>query len=123
VHEVKATAARIGFGDEAGKITIMTLADGQLTMDKEWPFLAAPIRVIVWKEDGKAIVALGDKAVALNPDSGSALGDVLGATGKILCAVLTKEKVLFSAGESNEMLRHDGIPFKGQGKKVDHPHK
>jgi len=36
---------------------------------------------------------------------------------------LTNEKVLFSAGESNEILRHDGIPFKGQGKKVDHPHK
>jgi len=119
---MNATTARIGYGDEAGKITILTLADGQLTMDKEWPFLAGPVREIVWKEDGKAIVALGEKAVAFNPDSGSTTGDVLGATGKILCAALTKDKALFSAGESNEILRHDGIPFKGQGKKVVHPH-
>jgi hypothetical protein len=41
------------------------------------------------------------------------MGDVLGNTGKILCAALTKDKVLFSTGESGEILRHDGIPFKG----------
>lgn len=120
---VNATSAKIGYGDISGKITILSLADGQLTLDKEWPFLSGPVREIVWKEDGKAIVALGEKAVAFNPESGSTTGDVLGATGKILCAALTKDKVLFSAGEFNEILRHDGIPFKGQGKKVEHPHK
>jgi len=67
-------------------------------------------------------VIVGERACALNPESGSTTGDVLGSTGKILCAILTPEKTLFSAGEGNEILRHDGIPFKGQGKAIKHPH-
>ncbi len=117
VHGLIAISAKIGYGDISGKITILNLADGQLTVDKELPFLAGPVREIVWKVDGKAIVALGEKAVSFNPDSGSTTGDILGATGKILCAALTKEKVLLTAGEFNEILRHDVITFKVQGKK------
>ena len=84
--------------------------------------LAGIVNEIVWSKDNKVIVALGEKACALNPESGSTTGDVLGATGKVLCAVLTHENVLYSAGEGNEILRHEGIPFKGQGKTVKHPH-
>ena len=91
----------------------MKFADNKTTLENQYPFLQGPIREIVSTQDGKCIVALGDKAVSLNPDSGSAMGDVLGNTGKILCAALTKDKVLFSTGESGEILRHDGIPFKG----------
>jgi hypothetical protein len=84
--------------------------------------LTGIVNEIVWSKDGKCIVAVGEKACALNPDTGSRTGDVLGSTAIVLCAVLTAEKVLFSAGEGNEILRHDGIPFKGQGKQVKHPH-
>lgn len=91
-------------------------------MHKEHFVLAGIINEIVWSKDNKVIVAVGEKACAFNPESGSTTGDVLGATGKILCAVLTPENSLFSAGEGNEILRHDGIPFKGQGKTIKHPH-
>lgn len=84
--------------------------------------LTGIVNEICWSKDGKVLVAVGEKACALNPESGSRTGDVLGATGKILCAVLTEEKVLFSAGEGNEILRHEGFPFKGQGKQVKHHH-
>jgi WD40 repeat protein len=84
--------------------------------------LTGIVNEIVWSKDNKVLVAVGEKACALNPESGSRTGDVLGATGKILCAVFTPENVLFSAGEGNEILRHDGLPFKGQGKPIKHPH-
>lgn len=82
-------------------------------MHKEHFMLTGIVNEIVWSKDDKVIVAVGEKACALNPESGSRMGDVTGSTAKILCAVLTSEKVLFSAGEGNEILRHDGIPFKG----------
>ena len=123
IFSPNANILRIAFGDEAGKVTILKLADGQLTLDKEWPLLPGAVREIVWKSDGKNMIVLGEKACAINPDNGSTTGDVLGATGKILCAALTNDKVLYSAGEFSEILKHEGIPFKGQGKKIDHPHK
>jgi len=113
---------RIAFGDEKGKVTILKQLNGQLEQHKEHFVLSGIVNEIVWSKDDKVIVALGEKACALNSESGSTTGEVLGATGKILCGVLTPENVLFSAGEGNEILRHDGIPFKGQGKTVKHPH-
>lgn len=107
---------RIAFGDEKGKVTILKWSNGQLEMHKEHYMLTGIVNEIVWSKDDKVIVAVGEKACALNPEGGSRMGDVTGSTAKILCAVLTPEKVLFSAGEGNEILRHDGIPFKGQGK-------
>lgn len=104
---------RIAFGDEKGKVTILKMVNGQLEQHKEHFMLTGIVNEIVWSKDNKVIVAVGEKACALNPESGSRTGDVLGATGKLLCAVLTPENVLFSAGEGNEILRHEGIPFKG----------
>ena len=84
IFSPNANILRIAFGDEAGKVTILKLADGQLTLDKEWPLLPGAVREIVWKSDGKNMIVLGEKACAINPDNGSTTGDVLGATGKIL---------------------------------------
>jgi len=113
---------KIAFGDVKGKVTILKMENGQLEQHKEHFMLNGVVNEIVWSKDSKVLVAVGEKACALNPESGSRTGDVLGATGKILCAVLTPENVLFSAGEGNEILRHDGVPFKGQGKAIKHPH-
>jgi WD40 repeat protein len=113
---------KIAFGDDKGKVTILKWENGQLEQHKEHYMLTGIVNEIVWSKDNKVLVAVGEKACALNPESGSRTGDVLGATGKILCAVFTPENVLFSAGEGNEILRHDGVPFKGQGKPIKHPH-
>jgi hypothetical protein len=75
--------------------------------------MSGVINHLIWSPDGKAIICLGEGAAALNPESGSHVGSILGHTAKILCGVLNSEKVLFSAGESNEILRHEGPPFKG----------
>lgn len=73
------------------------------------------INEIIWTPDQNTIIALGEnkgQAASINPESGSKMGDVLGFTTTVLCAVITPEKSLFSAGEGNEILRHD-MPFKG----------
>lgn len=116
---------RVAFGDEKGKVTILKFINGKFEPFKEHFVLGGVVNEIVWSKDNKCLVALGDNkgsAAAINPDSGSRMGDVTGFTSAVLCSVLTNEKVLFSAGEGNEILRHDGIPFKGQGRQVAHPH-
>lgn len=50
------------------------------------------------------------------------MGDITGVTATALCGVYTAKKILFTAGEGNEILKHQGLPFKGQGKQVTHPH-
>lgn len=80
---------------------------------------------ICWSADNKCIVAIGENNSRLsccNPESGSGMGDITGITSTMLCGVITNKKVLFTAGEGKEMLMHPGIPFKGQGKQVTHPH-
>lgn len=116
---------RVAFGDEKGKVTILKFADNKFEPHKEHYLMPGVINEILWSADTKCIVAIGEnkgQLAAVNPESGSRMGDVLGLTATVLCGVLTPEKVLFTAGESNEILRHDGIPFKGQGKKVENPH-
>jgi len=75
--------------------------------------MGGAIHHLIWTSDGKFIIALGEGAAAINSENGCHVGDILGHAGKILCGVLTSEKVLFSAGEGNEILRHEGPPFKG----------
>jgi WD40 repeat protein len=40
----------------------------------------------------------------------------------VLCGTLTAKGTLFTAGESNELLKHEGPVFKGQGQKIQNPH-
>jgi hypothetical protein len=116
---------RVAFGDEKGKVTILKFADNKFEPHKEHFVMPGVINEILWSADTKCLVAIGEnkgQLAAINPETGSRMGDILGLTATVLCGVLTAEKVLFTAGESNEILRHDGIPFKGQGKKVENPH-
>jgi len=99
VFEINATTCLVAFGDEKGKMTILRFEEGVFTLDKEHFCLAGAINHLIWSADGKVCIALGDGAMALNPDNGSTVGSILGATGKILCGALTPEGVLFSAGE------------------------
>jgi len=50
---------------------------------------------------------------------GSQLGEVLGHTQNVLASAVTPRPFkLFSAGEANEILVHEGVPFKGQAQKT-----
>lgn len=116
---------RVAFGDEKGKVTIVKFQNGKFEPHKEHFCLTGVVNELLWSTDGKCLVAIGEnkgQLAAMNPESGSRMGEITGVTATVLCGVLTAKKVLFTAGESNELLRHDGIPFKGQGKKVEHPH-
>ena len=117
--------ARVAFGDEKGKVTVLKWKNGQFEAHKEHFLLMGIVNEILWSADDKCLVALGEnkgQCAACNPESGSRMGDVLGFTSTVLCGVLTAEKVLYSAGEGSEILMHQGIPFKGQGKKIVNPH-
>ena len=81
--------------------------------------LAGDINEILWSADCKMVVAVGlaknGALAACNPESGSRVGEILGFNGTALCGCLTSKKVLFIAGESNDILRYN-FPYKGQGK-------
>lgn len=113
---------RVAIGDEKGKVSLLKLAGGKFEIVKEHMMCNGVVNEILWSPDNKFIVAVGDKASCLNPETGGRGGDVTGHTGLVLCGALTDQKVLFTAGESNEILRHEGIPFKGNGTRVSHPH-
>lgn len=83
--------------------------------------LGGAINSIAWTNDAERIIAVGAGqghfAAARNASTGSKLGDVLGHTANVLaCAVTPRPFKLFSAGEANELLVHEGAPFKGQAK-------
>lgn len=112
---------RVAFGDDKGRVTIVKFVNGKFEAHKEHFLLSGVVNEILWSADTKCLVALGEnkgQLAAINPESGSRMGDVTGFTATVLCGVFTAKKILWSAGESNEILRHDGIPFKGQGKKI-----
>jgi WD40 repeat protein len=116
---------RVAFGDEKGKVTILKWKDNKFDAHKEHFLLMGIVNEILWSHDDKCIVALGEnkgQLAACNPETGSRMGDVTGFTSTVLCGVFTAEKVLYTAGEGNEILQHQGTPFKGQGTQVKHPH-
>lgn len=102
-------------------VTLITLkADGTFSKDKEYPFTAGAINQVLWSHDSTRIIGVGAgtdiKANAVVADTGSKCGTILGFTSTQLCADLAqveKRSVLFSAGEGNEILSHEGFPFKG----------
>lgn len=108
--------SKVAFGDEKGKVVVLKWKDNKFEAHKEHFLLSGLVNEILWSADDKCIVALGEnkgQLAACNPESGSRMGDVTGFTSTVLCGVLTSEKVLYSAGEGNELLKHQGIPFKG----------
>ena len=77
---------------------------------------------ILWSNDGTRLIAVGfgseTRANAVTIDTGSKCGTILGITSNRLCADLVlveKKQTLISGGEGNELIVHEGIPFKGQG--------
>lgn len=111
--------ARVAFGDEKGKVVILKWADNQFEAFKEHFLLSGVVNQLLWTNDDKCIIALGEnkgQLAACNPESGSRMGDITGFTSTVLCGVYTADKMLYSAGEGNEILKHQGLPFKGQGK-------
>ena len=121
---------RLAFGDEAGLVTALTLKqDGTFNEDKTYPFISGELNQVLWSEDGLRIVGVGAgtdlKANAVTADTGSKSGTILGFTATQLCSDLGKsgkKNVLFTAGEGNEVLVHEGYPFKGQGKSLGAVH-
>jgi len=123
VYPQSETSARIACGTDKGRVLIVRLSsEGVIEADKEHFCMGGAINQLIWTPDGKALIALGEGAGAINPENGHHVGDILGHTAKILCGVLNSEKVLFSAGEGNEILRHEGPPFKGQGRPIKNVH-
>lgn len=117
--------AKVAFGDDKGKVVILKWKDNKFEAHKEHYLLNGIVNEILWSADDKCLVALGEnkgQLAACNPETGNRTGDLTGFTSTILCGVLTAEKVLYTAGEGNELLRHQGIPFKGAGKSIQHPH-
>jgi len=103
--------------------------DGTFNKDKEYPFTAGALNQVLWSHDSTRIVAVGAgtdiKANSVVADTGSKCGTILGFTSNQLCADLAqveKKSVLFTAGEGNEILVHEGFPFKGQGKSTGAVH-
>ena len=117
------TAGKFAFGDEKGLVTVVTLKENvQITKDKEFQLLAQEINQVIWSNDGTRLIAVGfgtdTKANGVTYDTGSKCGTILGITSNQLCgdlAQIDKKYALFSAGEGNEIMYHEGIPFKGQG--------
>ena len=117
------TNGKFAFGDEKGLVTVVALRDsGEIVKEKEFNMLGQEINQLCWSNDGTRLVAIGAgneiKAAGVTFDTGSKCGTILGITANCLCADLAhieKKYALFSAGESNEIMIHDGIPFKGQG--------
>ena len=123
VYPISENRARVAFGTEKGRVFILRLSeDGSLETDKDHQIMGGAINALIWTPDGKALIALGLGSAAINPENGHGVGDILGHAGKILCGVLNSSKTLFSAGEGLEILRHEGPPFKGQGKPIKNIH-
>jgi len=81
------------------------------------------VNAICWTADAERIIAVGSGqgtfAAARNAKTGSKIGDVFGHTANVLsCAITARPFKLFSAGEANEILVHEGVPFKGQAQKT-----
>jgi hypothetical protein len=125
VSVCKSQPHMIAYGDEKGKVGIVKFVDGEILPHKEHFLLTGVVNEILWSADGKCVMAIGEskgRLAAVNPESGSQMGDILGITATSLCGVFTPKKAMFSAGESSELLKHQGIPFKGQGTQIKHPH-
>jgi len=120
----------IAFGDEKGQVTKITLKqDGTFVEDKTYPFISGELNQVLWSEDGLRIIGVGAgtdiQANAVTADTGSKSGTILGFTSTQLCSDLgksDKKNALFTAGEGNEVLVHEGFPFKGQGKSTGPVH-
>ena len=104
-------------------VTVVTLKEnGEITKDKEFQLLSSQVNEVIWSPDGTRLIAVGAgteiRANAVTFDTGSKCGTILGITCNQLCsdlAQIEKKFTLFSAGEGNEIIFHEGIPFKGQG--------
>jgi len=109
VSVCKAQPHMIAYGDQKGKVGIVKFVDGELLAHKEHFVLGGEVNEICWSADGKCCIAIGENKgslAAFNPESGSLMGDIKGVTATALCGVFTAKKVLYTAGESNEILKH-----------------
>ena len=65
----------------------------------------------------------GQRANGVLGVSGNRVGEIYGHTGNALTCFCTPEPyTLVSAGEGNEILKHPGVPFKGQGDSITNHH-
>ena len=88
--------------------------------------IGGKINQLIWSDDGDRLIALGEgelKAAGVLVSTGNKVGDIFGHTDKVLSGIMTPRPYkLISVGESKEILRHDGVPFKGQGERVTNLH-
>ena len=102
-------------------------AEGEWIVEKEFLLLGKPINELIWTDDGEHLIACGEgdvkKCNGIKVSNTSTIGDIFGHDGNIIAAAITaKPHTLISAGEGKEMLMHPGMPFKGQGTRIDHGH-
>lgn len=100
--------------------------EGEFIIDKTFGLCGSEVNEISFTDDGERICAVGAgdrRAGAVLVSTGNKIGDIFGHTDDALTGFLTPRPFhLVSAGQGKEILLHAGVPFKGQGKAINHEH-
>ena len=116
---------RLGVGTETGRFCVLRWTGKKLALVKDHECkLSGAIRAVVWPQQGPNVVVLGESkgtGSCFDSETGSQRGDVTGFLDTVLCGFMTKAKVMYTAGQMKEILRHE-MPFKAPPTKVEHPH-
>uniref|UniRef100_A0A7S1MLU9 Guanine nucleotide-binding protein subunit beta-like protein n=1 Tax=Neobodo designis TaxID=312471 RepID=A0A7S1MLU9_NEODS len=124
-HSHKVTAVRLSpcgrlcaSADEAGNLRVWNTDPSSTASAKEFQPLSAPIRDVSWSHDSERIVVAGEgrstRAVVINAQMGTTMGELAGITGDITSCDFRKDRPFrIAAGSSDSMVGfYEGPPFK-----------